>query len=431
MDTQLEVKLIECLDALAQGESIERILARYPQEAAQLRPLLETAAGLPALRMEPSEAARMQSRQKFMAQADLLHRTKQRKTMGFLPRLATGFIAAMLVAGVLGTGAVAASGSALPGDPLYGLKRTVEEVQLNTASSPAQRQELQRKFEQRRRNETNELLDAGREGEVEFTGTIEAMQPSAWIVSNLVVQLDANTQIVGTPQINRVAEVRGATSPKGLRASSISIESSSEPGITPTPEATETPQAAETPEPLESTAPMTTVTPPPATPRQPEAAPRPTATGQPTTAPQPAAVEFTGSVNSINEGTWNIDGTIVGVNNDTEIQGTINTGQRVKVKALRFADDRLVAVRIELSEGGSGSDSNSNDNQNSNENHNSEDGNSNDNGGNTNGNGNDNSNSDNTENSGNSNSNNANSNDNGGNHNGNDDPSENRNGNGN
>src|SRR5512145_810346 len=122
MDAQLESKLIECLDALAQGEAVERILARYPQDAAQLRPLLETAAVLPAQRMEPSEAAKMQSRQKFMAQADLLRRTAPRKTMGFLPRLATGFLAAALVAIVLGTGAVAASGSALPGDPLYGLK---------------------------------------------------------------------------------------------------------------------------------------------------------------------------------------------------------------------------------------------------------------------------------------------------------------------
>ena len=59
MDAQLEVKLIECLDALAQGESVEQILARYPQDAAQLRPLLQTAAGLPALRMEPSEAVKI------------------------------------------------------------------------------------------------------------------------------------------------------------------------------------------------------------------------------------------------------------------------------------------------------------------------------------------------------------------------------------
>ena len=398
MDVQLEVKLIECLDALAQGESVERILARYPQEAAQLRPLLETANGLPALRMEPSEAAKMQSRQKFLAQADLLRRTTPRKTMGFLPRFATGFVAAVVVAGVLGTGAVAASGSALPGDPLYGLKRTVEDVRLQSASSPTQRQELVREFGQRRVDETNELLDAGREGEVEFTGTIEAIQPNAWIVSSLVVQLGANTQIAGTPQINRVAEVRGMTGPKGLRATSITIKSSGESGVTPTPEATETPQATEPPEPTETTAPETTTTPetmtapqPTKTSQPPTAIPRPAATAQPTAAPQPVEVEYTGSVTTMDPGTWNIDGTTIAVDTNTEIRGSINVGQRVKVKALRFADGRLVATRIEpFSDGGGNNNSGSNDNQNSNENHNSGDGNSN---GNTNSNENSNSNS--------------------------------------
>jgi AcrR family transcriptional regulator len=437
MDAQLEAKLIECLDALAQGEAIERILSRYPTEAAQLRPMLETAAGLPLLRMEPSEAAKMQSRQQFMAQADRLRRAKPRRTPGFLPRLAAGIIAAMLVAGVLGTGAVAASGSALPGDPLYGLKRVVENVQLSTAGSPAQREKLQREFEQRRRAETGELLEAGREGEVNFTGTIEAIQPGAWIVSSLVVQLDARTQITGTPQIDRVAEVRGVTGPQGLRASSISIESSEEPTITPTPEPTETPQATETPKPSETPAPRTTITPQPTATRQPTTRPRPTAIAQPAATPQPAEVEFTGNVNSIEDGTWNIDGTTVNVNNDTEILGTINTGQRVKVKALSFADGRLVAVRIELSEGGAGGDSNSNDNQNSNTNHSHEDNNSNDNGNNSNDNGGNHTgndgNSNENENSGNSNSDggeNANGNDGGGNHNGNDDHGENQNGNG-
>jgi hypothetical protein len=230
MDAQLEVRLIECLDALMQGESIERILARYPQDAAQLRPLLQTAAGLPALHMEPSEAVKMRSRQKFIAQADLLRRTSQRKSLGFFPRFATGFVAAGLVAIVLSTGAVAASGSALPGDPLYGVKRTVENVRLSTAGSPVVRDELQREFEQRRRAEANELLDAGRESEVEFTGPIESIQPNAWIVGGLVVEVDANTSIVGTPQINRMAEVKGMTGPGGLRASSITIESAGEAG---------------------------------------------------------------------------------------------------------------------------------------------------------------------------------------------------------
>jgi hypothetical protein len=281
MDAQLEVKLIECLDALAQGEAVERILARYPEDAAQLRPLLSTAAGLPALRLEPSEAAKTKSRQRFMAQADLLRRTAPRKSMTFLPRFLTGFAAVAVVAIVLGTGAVAASGSALPGDPLYGLKLTVEGVRLQSAGSPAQRADLQQEFAQRRIDEAHQLITAGREGEVEFTGRIEVIQPDAWVVSGLVVQVDANTAISGTPQIDRLAEVRGVTGPDGLRAVSISIESSGEIEITPTPPATETPQATRTPQPTVTV----TSTPTP----QPTATVSPTISAQPTALPQPTA----------------------------------------------------------------------------------------------------------------------------------------------
>ncbi len=354
MDAQLEAKFIECLDALAQGESLERILARYPEEAAQLRPLLETAAGLSALRMAPSEAAKIQSRQTFLDQASLLRNARPRRTLAFLPRLAAGFVAAAVVAGVVGTGAVAASGSALPGDPLYGLKRTVENVQLNTASSPTQRQILQQEFEQRRIDETNELLDIGRQSDVEFTGSIEVIQPNAWIVSGLVVQIEATTQIVGTPQINRVAEIRGMTGPKGLQASSITIEASNEPEktstpeVTKTPEATETLESTETQEPIKTSTPTMTAIPQPTTALQPMATPHPTAVPEPTDTPQPVEVDFTGSVDSMNQGAWIIDGTTVAVTSDTEIAGSINVGQRVKVKALRLNNGQLIATQIEL-----------------------------------------------------------------------------------
>lgn len=312
MDAQLEVKLIECLDALAQGETVERILARYPENAAQLRPLLNTAAGLPALRMEPSEAARMQSRQKFLAQADLLRRTAPRAGLGWLPRFAAGFLAVALVAVVLGAGAVAASGSALPGDPLYSLKRTVEEAQLQSAGSPAQRATLQQEFAQRRVNEANQLLAAGREGEVEFTGRINVIQPAAWVISNLVVQVDANTQISGTPQIDRLAEVRGVTGPGGLRAISISIDSAGDLAITPTPDTT--PQATPTPEPTLTRTVTPTVT---ATP-EPTRTPPPTVTLQPT--PQPTAAP----VSNGNQNSNDDDGGNSNDNDDDDDNGNSN-----------------------------------------------------------------------------------------------------------
>ena len=67
METRLEAKLIECLSALDQGESIDQVLARYPDDAPQLRRLLLTAQALPSLRLEPSEAMKLKSREAAVA----------------------------------------------------------------------------------------------------------------------------------------------------------------------------------------------------------------------------------------------------------------------------------------------------------------------------------------------------------------------------
>ena len=136
MNVDLEIQLIEALDALDQGETLDAILARHPESAAALRPMLATASALPAFRMAPSEAQKMKSRQAFLQQGAALRQAAQRRpALGFVPRLATLFAALSITLAVMGGGAVAASGSALPGDPLYGLKRTVENVRLTFTGS--------------------------------------------------------------------------------------------------------------------------------------------------------------------------------------------------------------------------------------------------------------------------------------------------------
>src|SRR4051812_5033701 len=78
MDSELEINLIECLGRLDDGEPIDRILARYPDHAANLRPLLETATALADLRRAPRETARIASRRAFLAQAHELRESTAR-----------------------------------------------------------------------------------------------------------------------------------------------------------------------------------------------------------------------------------------------------------------------------------------------------------------------------------------------------------------
>ena len=72
MEAELEIKLIDCLSALERGEALEQVLSRYPDDAARLRPMLQVAAALPASRIEPSQAARLASREAFLARAAAL-----------------------------------------------------------------------------------------------------------------------------------------------------------------------------------------------------------------------------------------------------------------------------------------------------------------------------------------------------------------------
>jgi hypothetical protein len=114
---------------------------------------------------------------------------------------------------------------------------------------------------------------------------------------------------------------------------------------------------------------------------------------------QDTQVVFTGTVQSMGGGEWNISGQAVGVAGTTAIDANIQVGDIVKVEATVSADGKVLAVRIEASlpddpganaNGNGNENANSNANANSNENMNGDD-NGNDNANaNANGNGNDN-----------------------------------------
>jgi len=367
MDAEIEVKLIDCLSALEAGQPMEQVLARYPDAADELRPMLATAARLSTFRMMPSEAQRMKSRQAFLAQAQALQpRTQRRFAVGGLwPRLAVALGAGLLVIAVLGGGAIAASNSALPGDPLYGLKRAVEEARLALSGNNAT---LSAHFDEVRRSEINALLDAGREAPVAFRGPIEFIQPDRLIIGGLVVSRTPDTQIIGSPQLDRLADVRALTGPDGLVASSIVVAGpdDSSPTPAPVPSATLQPTVTATPrpEPIEPTEP------------RPTRVPAPTATPAPPPTARPVEIEFTGVIDAMGDQQWSIDGTAVTVNAQTELRGNLGVGRRVDVKALRLGNGQLVALSIEaISSGDPGGNDNNNqngndDNRNGNENEN-------------------------------------------------------------
>ena len=136
--------LDQCLDkVLQEGATIESCLQRYPQHAAELGPLLTTV--LETRRtLDFTDNAGAKDRARLALQSALRHRkasSNRRSVWGLLgamsaqlaaPRrwaTATAAAAAVLVV-VGGTGVVGASSASVPGQPLYPVKRAVEQVRL-------------------------------------------------------------------------------------------------------------------------------------------------------------------------------------------------------------------------------------------------------------------------------------------------------------
>jgi hypothetical protein len=133
--------------------ALDHLVHGLPADAPRgLEPLLKTArAAREALSLEvPDDVARTH----LAALLDLptIERTKPRH------RIALVLLAAVISVVLIGGAAAAASGSAVPGDLLYPVKRAVEKIELIVHRDPASRAQLHLQFAQRRLTELSTLL---------------------------------------------------------------------------------------------------------------------------------------------------------------------------------------------------------------------------------------------------------------------------------
>ncbi len=284
MDAYFEVTLMECLDALEQGQSIDQILARYPELAAELRPVLETAVTLPQLNVQPSLAAQHHSRNTFLAQAAAQKEAKTARPSPWfnLRRVLMPIASLALVVILFAAGLGPLSAGALPGDALYGAKILVENARSAFTANPATDAALTEQFNQRRIQEINALLAQNRAADVAFTGEIEAVRPGSWTISGLNTEINGETQIFGgDPLVGQMTMINGRTADGRLIATTITLLPTNDlPPATVTATATPT----ETPEPTETATAVFTDTPTPT----PTATLTATATATPTETPEPS-----------------------------------------------------------------------------------------------------------------------------------------------
>lgn len=204
------------LEALADGEALDRVLSRHPDLAADLRPALETAELLRNGDGEgPPTAAMVRSRARVRAALPSHHPTPFLPRSRIIPRVA-GALAVGLIAVAAGlTGLAAASAQALPDSPFYIFKRAGEELRLQLTLNSRARIALQESQTVLRAQEVRRLLLLGRMASVAFEGVLQAQDETVWHVAGIPVDVPLDTY--QTPGIvpGMTVEVHGQTMTNG------------------------------------------------------------------------------------------------------------------------------------------------------------------------------------------------------------------------
>lgn len=311
MNQTIDTILDDCLAQLRAGSSVEACLARYPEQADDLRSLLAVAVQVQGLSVPPPDRAAMNAGRQRMIEAVRARAARQEQAglLGLawlrwpsafstgplsrpLVRAAATVALALLIVALSVGGLVAAAQGSLPGEPLYSLKRTAETVRMALTLDPAAQQQLQSQLDHERQREVRAVLASGRTTTLEFKGILEHLETGYWIVSGLKVVLDEQSVIEGQPILGAIVSLRAeALSDGTLRAIRLQVESSF---LLPSPTPTRTPSPtpppatasatttrAETPQPTASPSPTSTLTP------TRRATPLPSATATLTSTPRP------------------------------------------------------------------------------------------------------------------------------------------------
>lgn len=202
----------ECLDRLQAGEPLDKILADYPSQVDDLRPLLEaswaavTANAQPPAQVLASGMAR--SRTRFL-QAAQQQVKPARSAWQLFPalRLAGALVLALVLifGGLFAT--ELASAESLPGQPLYGFKRTMEQARLALTSGPAGKLMLEDAYDLRRSIEVVQLVQRGEFQPVSFAGFLHLDESNGWAAAGVSLPLTPAQAVLARDLLERYVEI--------------------------------------------------------------------------------------------------------------------------------------------------------------------------------------------------------------------------------
>ena len=179
--------LNECYESmLINHESVESCLARYPEQAAELAPLLQTMqAARAASSLTPDPAFRARARYEFRSALYDTKTARKSPALSWRWRWATIASTAGMLFLTSSGGLVAAATNAMPGQTLYDLKRGVENVQITLTPSQAAKARLYANLANRR---VEEIVYAAQNGDAQLTEdlTVEFSNDLSLVASNAI-----------------------------------------------------------------------------------------------------------------------------------------------------------------------------------------------------------------------------------------------------
>ena len=249
MNSKFNQILDECIQALKDGASIDECVAKYPEAAQKLKPLLMMAAELkkaapPQISVEMRRASEQRMIEAFhvkeknspVSKRAFLRYTQQspvekeqpvvRKEIKQMKPKVSLLIAGLLVTVIVATtGVTAASANALPGDALYPVKNAADRVQMFFTFSESSKEELEAQQRTEHFEDVLSVMDDERDVDVEFYGTISEVGEDYIIVDGIRVEFTQETMMPETLRTGMVVEVEGHVQAESILAYKISVES--------------------------------------------------------------------------------------------------------------------------------------------------------------------------------------------------------------
>lgn len=339
-----------CLKEIEQGADLDTVLSRYPDLAEDLRPILDASVNARSMAIPaPAEDVVRRNRARVLQHAAQMRESKvkssQRIWFASLRRLAVTLVvvAALFISG---TSLVRAASTTLPGDNLYPVKRTWEDVLLLFTFNLQQRNALEVEHENERIQELRELFAEGRAAEVEFAGLVTSQNGNQWVVAGVPVLISSSTELRDGPiLVGSAVRVKGQTQGDGtVLAERVRLLPAD--AQLPTEAEIEAEEHEAAPQQNEDQSGKGSG----------EDQPRIEATKSPDSTRKEQT--FEGTVTSIE----NELVTVNGIEMDTsgaEIKGTPGVGTPVKVEGYYDSNGVFIVTKIEYKESGSGSDSGS------------------------------------------------------------------------